>query len=306
VTEQVQDVQCVIGLGCDERIRTSVELQRALRGDFMQKFGPEGWASASGRNPADMLRLLNPLSAPDVAATRPAPEVQRPSIPASGGRAVKVAECGPIRCSEPPASVSRPHSLVAVYRPQVPPVFAHGMKYEFKAGSRLAWGHSGNGYEYEAMIITSAGAGGLLLEPISPDTWRMFRVYQGDVVIILPGFRSEWVADGEAAYKMYSYFGPDGELEGAGKGEGDAVVSCDKCGSDCWHESHRLTALAASIFGIALENKKAKTVDLCAKCHTGLDYRSDKARRIRPARLEYGRNWRAPLDEAVSERLYPP
>ena len=303
--EQVQDVQCLIGLGCDERIRTSVELQRALRGDFMQKIGPTGWACASGRAPADMLLLLNPLSAPDVAATRPASEVQRPSIPASGGRAVNVPECGPIRCSEPPPSGSRPHSLVAVYRPQVPPVFAHGKEYVFKAGSRLAWGHSGNGYEYEAMVITSAGAGGLLLEPLFPDSWSKFRVYQGDVLIILPGFRCEWVVDGQAAYKTYSYFGRDGELTCAGVGEGDEAVTCEKCAEDCWQESYRLTANAARTFGVPLP-ANAKTADLCAKCHASLDRRTDGAKRCKPARQEYGRNWRAPLDTAVSERLYPP
>ena len=130
-------------------------------------------------------------------------------------------------------------------------------------------------------------------------------MYQGDVLIILPGFRCEWVVDGQAAYKTYSYFGRDGELRCAGMGEGDEAVTCEICAKDCWQESYRLTANAAKTFGVPLP-ANAKTADLCATCHANLDRRTVEAKRCKPARQEYGRNWRAPLDEAVSERLYPP
>jgi hypothetical protein len=291
VPEQRQGPLHLIDLGLDATISSNTALQAALRTPFMSKLGVVDWAEACGRDVEEVRRLLNPAaeaaaSTVGSSATETGTTAARPGV-------------GDVTVAQP----RRPHPLVAVYRPSQLPVFKHGHDYVFVYGSTLAWSHRAVSYVYEAMKITRCPSGGLQLTPIAPERWKPFRVNEGDVIIMKAGFRGYWNADIGEAEKQYSYFNEDGEVEDGGAGDGVHNVYCEKCGQDCWDESHRLTKECAAHLGIAHTDKTG--ADLCTKCLQDFKPRLSE-KRFRPTRQAFGRAWRPLPDPATSDAFYPP
>ena len=77
------------------------------------------------------------------------------------------------------------------------PTFRHGKKYAFGQGEELPWAQCGENYSFETMVIgPKTPEAGILLRPIH-ENWSEFRVFAGEVVVILPGFRSKWITGNE-------------------------------------------------------------------------------------------------------------
>jgi hypothetical protein len=72
-----------------------------------------------------------------------------------------------------------------VYKDVDAPTFKYGKTYEWDAGDELAWGQCGEVYDFETIFVKKSPKDGILLKPIN-DTWPEFRVFAGEVVVILP------------------------------------------------------------------------------------------------------------------------
>ena len=290
--DQRQGVVHLAALGYDQFLIGSVRMQAELRAPWVTTRGSAGLAELTGRKVSAMQLLLNPLSA--TAPSCPTTEATQHVIASTAQDAAT--------CDEP----RRPHPLVAVYKRCERPVFSHGQPWEFKAGSRLSWGHSGATYLYEVIVMETCPAEGLLLEPEGEENVKCapFRVYEGDVLVILPGFRSTWVADHGAARKLFSYFTATGELHGgAGRNEGQYIVSCEGCDADCWLGSFRITAKCAAALDMA-HVSDTTGADLCPRCRTTRG-KEIKDGGFKPTRQRFGCSWREPADRADSDRFFP-
>jgi hypothetical protein len=151
-----------------------------------------------------------------------------------------------------------------------------------------------------------------LLKPIN-DTWPEFRVFAGEVVVILPGFRCLWVVGdageaGTVAAKVYSYFRVDGgEVRSAGEVEGTWRLRCDGCEADCWPGSYHLPDDCADALNVKASEKLR---EVCPTCLDTLmnDERAKDERVLKnpPVRQAYGRAWREDrYVPAVSASFYP-
>jgi hypothetical protein len=307
-------------LGCDARIRMSRRLQSALNSPFMRRLGTAGWAADTRRPEAEMRALLNPASAPDaqpLGATRSRTGAE----PAAAAAKVATARNPALNewCQPPPGGEKR-HPLVTVYKGVDAPTFRHGKKYAFGQGEELPWAQCGENYTFETMVIgPKTPEAGILLRPIH-ENWSEFRVFAGEVVVILPGFRAKWITGNEGeAEKDYSYFlVGDGEVRTANrkdlKGnkdsgvEGTTELHCDLCSAECWGESYHLQEGCAEALGV---KAAAKRCDVCPTCRDKL-MSGDGAKDVRvqmnpPERQAYARAWREdPYDAAVSASFYPP
>ena len=296
-------------LGFDARIRMSCKLQKALNSPFMTKLGPKGWAADTRRPENEMRALVNPASAPraqPLGAARSRTAAQPPAAAANvataGNRALK-------GCGNPPPGGEQRHPLVRVYKNVDAPTFKYGKEYEWEAGEELAWGQCGDKYDFETIFVKKSPKDGILLKPII-DTWPDFRVFAGEVVVILPGFRCLWVVgdEGEAA-KVYSYFRVGrGEVRSAGDVEGTSRLRCDRCEEECWPDSYHLPDDCAAALNV---RSSEKLHDVCPTCRDKL-MNGDRAQDERvvknpPVRQACGRAWReARYDSAASASFYPP
>ena len=296
-------------LGFDARIRMSCKLQKALNSPFMTKLGPVGWAADTRRPENEMRALVNPASAPraqPLGAARSRTAAQPPAAAANvataGNRALK-------GCGNPPPGGEQRHPLVRVYKNVDAPTFKYGKEYEWEAGEELAWGQCGDKYDFETIFVKKSPKDGILLKPII-DTWPEFRVFAGEVVVILPGFRCLWVVgdEGEAA-KVYSYFRVGrGEVRSAGDVEGNSRLRCDECEVDCWPASYHVPDDCAAALNV---RSSEKLHDVCPTCRDKL-MNGDRAQDERvvknpPVRQACGRAWReARYDSAASASFYPP
>jgi hypothetical protein len=290
--DQRQGVSHLAALGFDQFLFGSVRMQAELRASWFTTRGHDGLADLTGRKVSAIPLLLNPLSA--TAPSCPTTEATHHVIESTVQDATS--------CDQP----RRPHPLVAVYKGRERPVFAHAHYWDFKPGSRFSWGHAGAKYLYEVVIMETCPAEGLLMEPEGEENVKCasFRVYAGDVLVILPGFRCTWVTDHGPASKLYSYFNEYGELKGgAGDNEGHYVVTCEGCGSDCWLGSFRITAKCAAALDMP-HVRDATGADLCPRCRTTHN-EAIRAGNFKPTRQRFGRLWREPADRADSDRYFP-
>ena len=293
--DQRQGLVHLAALGFDQFLFGSVPMQAELRAPWVTTRGPAGLADLTGRKVSAMPLLLNPLSA--TAPSCPTTEATQHVIASTAQDATM--------CDEP--EPRRPHPLVAVYKRCERPVLAHGHHFEFNDRSRFSWGHAGWKYLYEVVIMETCPAEGLLMEPLGAENVKCaaFRVYEGDVLVILPGFRCAWMTDHGKASKWYSYFSATGELMG-GAGtttEGQFIVSCEACSSDCWLESFRITPRCAAALDMPHVTDPSGA-DLCPSCRT-VHNEAIKAGNFKPTRQRFGRPWREPADHADSDRFFP-
>jgi hypothetical protein len=313
--QQKNAVMKAAELGFDGRIRSLRNLQDALRSPFMTRLGPVGWAADTRRPVAEMRALLNPASAPGaqpLCGTRSQTAAQPPAAAANVATAGNRAQKG---CGEPPRGGEQRHPLVRVYKDVAAPTFKYGKTYEWDAGDELAWGQCGEKFDFETIFVEKSPKDGILLKPIKNDTWPEFRVFAGEVVVILPGFRCLWVVGYEgdvvkvAAKKVYSYFVVGvGEVRSAGDVEGTSELTCDQCSEDCWDGSYHLPDDCAAALNVRSSEKLS---DVCPTCcerlMSGGSAKDERVVKNPPVRQAYGRAWRkARYDSAVSESFYPP
>ena len=307
--QQKSAVMKAAELGFDARIRMSGRMQAALRSPFMTKLGPAGWAADTRRPEPEMRALLNPASAPGaqpLGGTRSRTAAQPPAAAAkaaTAGNGVLKGWC------EPPPGGEKRHPLVTVYQNVDAPTFKYGKTYVFDQGEELAWGQCGEVYDFETMVIKKSPKDGILLRPIN-DTWPEFRVFAGEVVVILPGFRCLWsVGDAGKAAKVYSYFLVGvGEVRSAGDVEGTSQLHCDACDTECWHDSYHLPDDCADALNVTSAEARR---DVCPTCRdtlmNGDSAKDERVLKNPPMRQAYARAWRkARYDPAASASFYPP